>query len=215
MEFHRDISYNILCWRGDEREWCSFLFMKLYWHNYIVFNLDNCAIKLVHWDGPNYLKVFQCLNFIPKYKEYQTRAGQSLQETQALPRVYGFAEGFLSGPRQRKSLPSTALGTTILTTLQPLPRVGPSAGWDPRHNQVFAEGQRSARRAPSEKERAPSHYLGCCPLWVSLIACVSMNHQNQLEQMANGAMFATPQLASTTTVLRPSRPQSKLSISFN
>jgi hypothetical protein len=26
---------------------------------------------------------------------------------------------------------------------------------------------------------------------VSLIACVSMNHQNQLEQMANGAMFAT------------------------
>jgi hypothetical protein len=26
---------------------------------------------------------------------------------------------------------------------------------------------------------------------VSPIACVSMNHQNQLEQMANGAMFAT------------------------
>jgi hypothetical protein len=26
---------------------------------------------------------------------------------------------------------------------------------------------------------------------VSLIACVSMNHQNQLEQMTNGAMFAT------------------------
>jgi hypothetical protein len=26
---------------------------------------------------------------------------------------------------------------------------------------------------------------------VSLITCVSMNHQNQLEQMANGAMFAT------------------------
>jgi hypothetical protein len=26
---------------------------------------------------------------------------------------------------------------------------------------------------------------------VSLMACVSMNHQNQLEQMANGAMFAT------------------------
>jgi hypothetical protein len=25
----------------------------------------------------------------------------------------------------------------------------------------------------------------------SPIACVSMNHQNQLEQMANGAMFAT------------------------
>jgi hypothetical protein len=29
---------------------------------------------------------------------------------------------------------------------------------------------------------------------VSLIACVSMNHQNQLEQMANGAMFATKML---------------------
>jgi hypothetical protein len=26
---------------------------------------------------------------------------------------------------------------------------------------------------------------------VSLIACISMNHQNQLEQMANEAMFAT------------------------
>jgi hypothetical protein len=26
---------------------------------------------------------------------------------------------------------------------------------------------------------------------VSLISCVSMNHQNQLEQMANGAMFTT------------------------
>jgi hypothetical protein len=26
---------------------------------------------------------------------------------------------------------------------------------------------------------------------VSHIACVNMNHQNQLEQMANGAMFAT------------------------
>jgi hypothetical protein len=26
---------------------------------------------------------------------------------------------------------------------------------------------------------------------VSLIACVSMNHQNQLEQMENGAIFAT------------------------
>jgi hypothetical protein len=26
---------------------------------------------------------------------------------------------------------------------------------------------------------------------VSPVTCVSMNHQNQLEQMANGAMFAT------------------------
>jgi hypothetical protein len=26
---------------------------------------------------------------------------------------------------------------------------------------------------------------------VSPITCVSMNHQNQLEQMANGAMFST------------------------
>jgi hypothetical protein len=26
---------------------------------------------------------------------------------------------------------------------------------------------------------------------VSLIGCVSMNHQNQLEQIANGAMFVT------------------------
>jgi hypothetical protein len=26
---------------------------------------------------------------------------------------------------------------------------------------------------------------------VSLITCISMNHQNQLEQMTNGVMFAT------------------------
>jgi hypothetical protein len=62
-----------------------------------------------------------------------------LQETQALPRVPDFAEGFLSGPRQRKSLRRAALGTAALTALHPLPRVGPSAGLDPRHNQVFAE----------------------------------------------------------------------------
>jgi hypothetical protein len=29
---------------------------------------------------------------------------------------------------------------------------------------------------------------------VSPITCVSMNHENQLEQMANGAMFATKSL---------------------
>jgi hypothetical protein len=87
----------------------------------------------------------------------------SRQEIRAFPRVSDFTEGFLSDPWQRKSLPSAALGTTILTALQPLPRVGPSARWDPRHNQIFAEGQRSARSAPSEKERAPSH-LDCRPL---------------------------------------------------
>jgi hypothetical protein len=86
-----------------------------------------------------------------------------LQETQALPRVSGFAEGFLSGPRQRISLPSAALGTEELTALNPLPTVGPSAGRDPRQNHLFAESQPSARSAPSEKERAPSH-LGCRPL---------------------------------------------------
>jgi hypothetical protein len=88
----------------------------------------------------------------------------SLQETQPLPRVPGFAEGFLSGPRQRrKCLPRAALGTAVLTTLHHLPRVGPSAGCDSWHNHVFAERQPSARSAPSEKERAPSH-LGCRPL---------------------------------------------------
>jgi hypothetical protein len=29
---------------------------------------------------------------------------------------------------------------------------------------------------------------------ISPITCVSMNHQNQLEQMANGAMFSTSAL---------------------
>jgi hypothetical protein len=86
----------------------------------------------------------------------------SLQETQALPRVYLVAESLLSGPQHRIALPRAALGTVALTALTPLPRVGPSAGRDPRHNQVFTEGQRSARMAPSEKERAPSH-LGCRP----------------------------------------------------
>jgi hypothetical protein len=38
---------------------------------------------------------------------------------------------------------------------------------------------------------------------VSPIACVNMNHQNQLEQMANGAMFATDQ---TTIRARESKP---------
>jgi hypothetical protein len=90
---------------------------------------------------------------------------QALQETQALPRVPGFAEDFLSGPRQKKSLSSAALGTSILTALEPLSRVEPSAGWDLRHNQIFAEGQPSARSASSEKGRASSH-LGCRPLTV-------------------------------------------------
>jgi hypothetical protein len=93
--------------------------------------------------------------------------GRPLQETQALPRVSGrvsgFAEGFLSGPRQRNSLPSAALGTEVLTALNPLLTVGPSAGWGARRNHLFAESQHSARSAPSEKERAPSH-LGCHPL---------------------------------------------------
>jgi hypothetical protein len=35
---------------------------------------------------------------------------------------------------------------------------------------------------------------------VSLITCVSMNHQNQLEQMENGAMFATPRLEALHSV---------------
>jgi hypothetical protein len=93
----------------------------------------------------------------------KTEELDSLPETQDLSRVYVFAEGFLSGPRHNKSLPRAALGTAILTALPPLPRVGPLAGWDPRHNQVFSEGQRSTWNAPSEKERVPSH-LGCRPL---------------------------------------------------
>jgi hypothetical protein len=32
---------------------------------------------------------------------------------------------------------------------------------------------------------------------VSPITCVSMNHQNLLEQMENGAMFATPSSGET------------------
>jgi hypothetical protein len=36
---------------------------------------------------------------------------------------------------------------------------------------------------------------------VSPITCVSMNHQNQLEQMANGAMFATKVTPRSTILL--------------
>jgi hypothetical protein len=39
---------------------------------------------------------------------------------------------------------------------------------------------------------------------VSPIACVNMNHQNQLEQMANGAMFATEvERAAERTLMSP------------
>jgi hypothetical protein len=38
---------------------------------------------------------------------------------------------------------------------------------------------------------------------VSPITCVSMNPQNQLEQMANGAMFATNTYADDLCSLRP------------
>jgi hypothetical protein len=43
---------------------------------------------------------------------------------------------------------------------------------------------------------------------VSPITCVSMNHQNQLEQMANGAMFATViyNWFASTTLDTPSGP---------
>jgi hypothetical protein len=38
---------------------------------------------------------------------------------------------------------------------------------------------------------------------VSPITCVSMNHQNQLEQMANGAMFATEPRDKLDSTLTP------------
>jgi hypothetical protein len=38
---------------------------------------------------------------------------------------------------------------------------------------------------------------------VSLIDCVNMNHQNQLEQMANGAMFATRISSLQITLVSP------------
>jgi hypothetical protein len=38
---------------------------------------------------------------------------------------------------------------------------------------------------------------------VSPIACVNMNHQNQLEQMANGAMFATVCISINTRYQSP------------
>jgi hypothetical protein len=37
---------------------------------------------------------------------------------------------------------------------------------------------------------------------VSPIGCVNMNHQNQLEQMANGAMFATNSQGQFSPIVR-------------
>jgi hypothetical protein len=65
-----------------------------------------------------------------KQEYFGHRKPTALQETKALARVFVFAKGFLSGPRHRISLPSATLSTEILTELPPLPRVGPSAGWD-------------------------------------------------------------------------------------
>jgi hypothetical protein len=46
---------------------------------------------------------------------------------------------------------------------------------------------------------------------VSLITCVSMNHQNHLEQMANGAIFATrPPLFVSVLLSFPLRAQPQL-----
>jgi hypothetical protein len=46
---------------------------------------------------------------------------------------------------------------------------------------------------------------------VSPITCVSMNHQNQLEQMANGAMFATHFRCKFATFTPPSKhPRGKV-----
>jgi hypothetical protein len=64
----------------------------------------------------------------------------SLRETQALPSVYGFAEGLLSGTRQSWSVPRAAVGTGWLTAQPPLPTAGPSAPHDPRQDGFFAEG---------------------------------------------------------------------------
>jgi hypothetical protein len=66
--------------------------------------------------------------------------------------------GLFIGPSAMKIFAKSRVGTAVLTALQPLPRVGPSAGWDPRHNQDFAKSHPSARSAPT-----PSH-LGCRPL---------------------------------------------------
>jgi hypothetical protein len=40
-------------------------------------------------------------------------------------------------------------------------------------------------------------YKDMLDIVVSPITCVSMNHQNQLEQMANGVMFAKPKYSQT------------------
>jgi hypothetical protein len=45
---------------------------------------------------------------------------------------------------------------------------------------------------------------------VSLITCVSMNHQNQLEQMATGAMFAT-----AISPIKRSRQKARVTTNFD
>jgi hypothetical protein len=59
-----------------------------------------------------------------EYNNTLSDQASSLQETQALPMVFVFAEGFFSGPQHRKSLPRAALGNQKFTALPPLPRSG-------------------------------------------------------------------------------------------
>jgi hypothetical protein len=49
---------------------------------------------------------------------------------------------------------------------------------------------------------------------VSPITCVVMNHQNQLEQMANGAMFATARNNTSSSKILPSLCRHKASTSL-
>jgi hypothetical protein len=65
---------------------------------------------------------------------------KSLPETQTLPRASGFAEGQISGTRQRPSLPRAGRRS---------PRQRQALG-----KEAFAEGQPSAKKRPSAKKKS-------------------------------------------------------------
>ena len=46
IKFYATSIHYQFCWYGEKREQESFILIKLNWHSYLVFNTDNCAMKL-------------------------------------------------------------------------------------------------------------------------------------------------------------------------
>jgi len=111
-------------------------------HKKGLFGLQDCKNNMI--TGCTMQGIFR----VPNYPY-----NLSLLETRALPRARGFAEGQISGTRQRHSLPRashrsprqrTALGKEAFAE-------GTALGKDrPTANQIFAEGRGPRQRCPRQ-----------------------------------------------------------------